>query len=51
MQVLMFQHGDFFEHLSVAAPTVPRAGFAADEELRDPYACNVAEYFWRFVFR
>ena len=26
-------------------------GFAADEELRDSFACNIAEYVWRCVFR
>ena len=41
----MLQHGDFFAHLFAAAATVLRVGFAADEELRDFYACSVAEYF------
>ena len=39
----MLQHGDSFAHPAVAEPTVPRVGFAADEELRDFYACNVVE--------
>ena len=37
MQVLMLQHGDFFENLAVAAATVPRESFAADEKLRDSF--------------
>ena len=40
----MLQQRDFFANISVAASAVPREGFAADEELRDPYACDVAEY-------
>ena len=40
----MLQHGDFFAHPSVAAPTVPRVGFAANEELRDLDAKNVVEF-------
>ena len=43
LQVLMHQHGDFFAHPTVAAPSVPRERFAADEELRDLHACNVTE--------
>ena len=35
MQVLMLQHGDFCERVSVAEPSVHRVGVAADEELRD----------------
>ena len=46
----MLQHGDLFAHLSVAAPTVPRVGFAADGELRDSCACLGAEYVWPCVF-
>ena len=34
LRVLRLQHGDFFAHLSIAAPLVPRVGFAAHEELR-----------------
>ena len=51
MQALMLQHGDFFGNLSVTAPTVPRVDFAADEKLRDPHACNVADHFGDFFFR
>ena len=48
----MLQHGDFFENLAVAAATVPRESFAADEKLRDSFfACNIAEYFWSYGFR
>ena len=36
MQVLVLQHRDLFEHLSLALSTVRREGFAADEEIRDP---------------
>ena len=50
MQVLMLQHGDLCEHLVVVAAIVPREAFTADEKLRDPHACNVAEHVWRFVF-
>ena len=42
MQVLMLQNGDFFDHLFVAAATVLRECFAADEELRDSFVCNIA---------
>ena len=34
---MMPQHGDLFDDLSVAAATVPREGFAADEELASWY--------------
>ena len=37
MQVLMLQHGNFYENLAVAAATVPRESFAADEKLRDSF--------------
>ena len=40
----------FLEHLAVAAATVLRASFTADEELRDSCAYDVAEHFWRFGF-
>ena len=46
MQALVLQHGDFFENLSVAAATVLREGFAADEELR-VFLCLY--YRWRFL--
>ena len=46
----MLQHGDLCEHLVVVAAIVPREAFTADEKLRDPHACNVAEHVWRFVF-
>ena len=47
LQALMLQHGDLLAHHSLAAPTVPRAGIAADGELRDLHA-GVAENVWRF---
>ena len=46
----MLQHGDFFENLFVAAATVLREGFAADEERRDSFVCSIAGDPWRFVF-
>ena len=46
----MLQHGDLCEHLVVVAAIVPREAFTADEKLRDPHACNVAENVWRVVF-
>ena len=47
---MRLQHGDFFAHLSVAAPAVPREGIAVDEELPDSFVCKVVEYFRRFEF-
>ena len=51
MQVWMLHRKDFIENLCFAAPTVPRKGFTADEELRASLVCNIAVDYWRFGFR
>ena len=47
MQILMLQHGDLFENLSVAPATVLRERFAADEELRDSFVRSIVGDSWR----
>ena len=51
MQVLLLQHGGFFEHLSVVLhPLFLEEASLLMKRFVNPYACSTAEYFWRLVF-